>query len=94
MQNYRCPAGEIDLVAAQGDTLVFVEVKTRSSADAAMPEDAVDAIKRRQVLRAARYFLAQMQAQHLPTRFDVIAIVTAPKGKPTIEHFAGAFASA
>jgi putative endonuclease len=94
MRNYRCPAGEIDLVAAQGDTLVFVEVKTRSSDDLAMPEDAVDAAKRRQILRAARYFLAQMKAQHLPIRFDVVAIVLPPRGAPQIEHFIAAFASA
>lgn len=93
LRNYRCPAGEIDLIAAEGDTLVFVEVKTRSADEAALPEDAVDAAKRRQVIRAARYFLAHLQAQHLPVRFDVIAIVLPAKGSPQIEHFIAAFSS-
>lgn len=89
--NYRCPAGEIDLVTLDGDTVVFVEVKTRSSDKAAQPYDAVGYHKRRRLENAARYYLMQQRAQHRPCRFDVVSIVWPPKGAPIIEHFEDAF---
>jgi len=89
--NYRCPAGEIDIIAAEGDTLVFVEVKTRRSDETTHPENSVTLSKQRKVTQAARYFVAQMAAEHIPARFDVISIVTPPRGKPIVEHFVDAF---
>ena len=90
-KNYRCQTGEIDLVAVDGDTLVFVEVKTRRNDDAAFPEAAVNSHKRRQITRAAKTFIAQNHAQHFPARFDILAIVVPEKGKPQVEHFIDAF---
>ena len=90
-RNYCCPGGEIDIVAADGDTLVFVEVKTRASDAAGDPEAAVNFHKRRQITRVARFFVAQSRAEHLPARFDVLSIVVPEKGKPEIEHFIDAF---
>ncbi len=92
-QNYHCLAGEIDIIAADGDTLVFVEVKTRSDDTASHPEDAVGLLKRRQVVRVAKFFLARMQAQHIPARFDILAIVVPPgrRARPLITHFKDAF---
>ena len=89
--NYQSPAGEIDLVAADGDTLVFVEVKTRRSDAAAEPENSVNFHKRCQVTRAARYFITHQNAQHLPCRFDVLSILMPDSGQVQVEHFIDAF---
>ena len=88
----RCPVGELDLIAVDGGSIVFVEVKTRRSADAADPEVNVTSAKRRQLTRAARYYLMHKSAQDHPARFDVVAVVLPDSGKPSIEHFVDAFA--
>lgn len=93
VRNYVCPAGEIDLIFLDGDTLVFVEVKTRRPSEASDPEDAVGARKRVQMERAARYFLMKYRAQDRAARFDVVAVTWPPRGKPQIEHFPNAFAA-
>ena len=85
--------GELDLVALDGRTIVFIEVKTRQSADAGHPAEAVDAVKQRRLTRLAVTFLKRHGLlEGYPARFDVIAI-TWPSGRwrPTIEHFPNAF---
>lgn len=89
--------GELDLVAidlrgVRGKTVVFVEVKTRSSHDAGHPAEAVDAEKQRRVTRVALGYLRRHGLLDYPTRFDVVA-VTWPDAekKPHIEHFKNAF---
>lgn len=84
--------GELDLVARDGSTVVFVEVKTRRSQDAGHPADAVDANKQRRLTRLAVTFLKRHKLLESPARFDVVA-VTWPEGqrRPTIEHFPNAF---
>jgi len=84
--------GEIDLVAVDGRTVVFVEVKTRSSHDAGYPADAVDEDKQRQLTRLALTYLKRHELLECAARFDVIAI-TWPDGErnPTIDHFPNAF---
>lgn len=91
-RNYRCPAGELDLVAVDAGSIVFVEVKTRQSDDAADPEVNITRAKRQQITRAARYYLMEKSAQEHPARFDVVAVVLPESGKPSIEHFVDAFA--
>ncbi len=73
-RNYRCPAGEVDLVALDGETVVFVEVKTRRGVGFGSPFEAVDARKQRQVSRAAQHFLAQHRLQDRAARFDVVGV--------------------
>lgn len=90
-KNHRSSAGEIDLICADGDTLVFVEVKTRASNEHADPTDAVNPAKRTQMERAARHFATRHGVTHLPMRFDVVGIVWPPSGAPIIEHFVDAF---
>jgi putative endonuclease len=90
-KNYRSAAGEIDLVCADGDTLVFVEVKTRASDELADPLDSVDRAKRAQIERAARHFAMNHRVAHLPMRFDVVRVVWPPRGAAVIEHFPDAF---
>jgi putative endonuclease len=83
--------GELDLVALQGRTIVFVEVKTRQSQEAGHPAEAVDAVKQRRLTRLAVTFLKRHGLLEYPARFDVVA-VTWPEGRrPTIEHFQNAF---
>ncbi len=88
----RFELGEIDLVAADSGTVVFVEVKTRESADAGHPAEAVDAAKQRRLTRLAVAYLKRHGLLECPARFDVLA-VTWPAGRrrPTIEHFKNAF---
>lgn len=88
----RGPFGELDIIAVDGRTVVFVEVKTRRSHDAGHPVDAVDLRKRRRLTRLALAFLRRHDLLECRARFDVVA-VTWPVGakRPTIEHFQNAF---
>jgi putative endonuclease len=88
----RLKTGEIDLVAVDRQTVVFVEVKTRESADAGHPSEAVDAAKQRRLTRAAVTFLKHHGLLESPARFDVVAITwPANQRRPTVEHFPNAF---
>ncbi len=91
----RLKPGEIDLVAVDRQTVVFVEVKTRESAEAGQPAEAVDAAKQRRLTRAAVAYLKRHGLLECPARFDVVA-VTWPAGqrRPAIEHFVNAFEAA
>ncbi|KIH77937.1 putative endonuclease [Geoalkalibacter ferrihydriticus] len=89
-RNLRTPLGEIDLIARQGRTLVFVEVKTRRSTAFGVPQDAVTPRKQRQIIRAAQWYLGQGRHSGLQPRFDVIAVLAAT-AEPQIEHIANAF---
>ncbi len=90
-RGYRTRWGEIDLVARQRDTLVFVEVKTRRWGE---PAEAVTAAKQKRLARAAARFLRQFRLEHLGVscRFDVVAIIWPEEGgAPQIQHLVGAF---
>jgi putative endonuclease len=73
-QNVRCPLGEIDLVARDGKTLVFVEVKSRFAAGYGVPQELVSRTKQRRLTRLARWYLKQHRLENQPARFDVVAI--------------------
>jgi putative endonuclease len=88
--NYRLPlgrnlrnqkiTGEIDIIAYDEETLVFVEVKTRSSADFAAPERAVDLRKQRQIARTARKYRQLMKLTDTPHRYDVVTVIAGGEG--------------
>jgi putative endonuclease len=84
--------GELDLVAVDGRTVVFVEVKTRRSHDAGHPAEAVGPEKQARLTRLAVAFLKRHDLLEHPARFDVVA-VTWPDGarRPTIDHLQNAF---
>jgi putative endonuclease len=86
------PLGELDIIAVDGRTVVFVEVKTRSSDDAGRPADAIDPNKERRMTQAALAYLKSNRLLQYAARFDVVAI-TWPKGahRPEIEHYKNAF---
>ncbi|HVN63754.1 MAG TPA: YraN family protein [Candidatus Binataceae bacterium] len=73
-RNFRAAGAEIDLIAMDGDTIAFIEVKTRSSDFAGSAEDAVDGRKAERMRRAARVFESRNRAGNAPMRFDVVAI--------------------
>ena len=74
VRNYRCRAGEIDLVALDGSTVVFVEVKTRAQAGCGSPLEAVDSRKQRQIQRAAQVYLRDKRLLDRDARFDVVGV--------------------
>ena len=74
--------GEIDIVAYDGPTLCFIEVKSRASDEFAPPQVNVDLRKRRQIARAARAYRAMLGLMSAPHRFDVITVVLASSAKP------------
>lgn len=86
--------GELDLVAVAGRTLIFIEVKTRTSHDAGHPADAVDEAKQQRLTRLAVSFMKRHDLLECQARFDVIAVTWPDRGQPTIEHFQNAFEAA
>jgi putative endonuclease len=78
-RNFRAAGAEIDLVAIDGETLVFVEVKTRRSRTSGAPEEAVDERKQLRMRRAAEVFLARYRAGDKELRFDVVAVDASSK---------------
>lgn len=91
-RSQRDAIGEIDVVAVDRRTVVFVEVKTRASHDAGHPAEAVDEDKQRRLTRLALSYLKRHDLLECKSRFDVVA-VTWPDGdkRPTIEHYKDAF---
>ena len=90
-RGFRTRDGEIDLVAADGDTVVFVEVKARSGSACGRPAEAVDGRKQRRLLRAARVWLHRHGATEAPCRFDVVEVLSRPGQEATAHHIADAF---
>ena len=72
-RNWRSVFGEIDIIAREGDTLVFIEVKSRHGRNPVSPEESLTAEKRKRINATARLYLSQTDNQ-LPVRFDFIAI--------------------
>lgn len=88
--NVRTPAGELDLVAREGDTLVFVEVKGRSRLDFGRPEDFVDRRKRARLVAAAEAFVSGLPQPAPRCRFDVVAVDFSGPA-PALNHIRDAF---
>ncbi len=88
-RNYRALDGEIDLVATDGQVVLFVEVKTRRS-HAQRLSQSVPRTKQQHVVRAARSFIQTRRLTHLPARFDVI-LVDASSSPARLEWIEGAF---
>jgi putative endonuclease len=89
-RNWRVREGEIDLVARRGRTIVFCEVKTRSSDRFGSPAEAVTATKQRRLRTLAAKWLAEHPERHGEVRFDV-ASVTPAGGSPAVEVVEAAF---
>ena len=87
--SYRTPAGEVDLIAWDGDELVFVEVKALKSD--APPEDNVGFRKQQRIIRAARSYIARYNLHDHPYRFDILAITAKPNLPPEFRLLRDAF---
>src|SRR5215813_11267407 len=90
-RNVRSDRVEIDLVAARGELVVFVEVKARNGRGFGAPEEAVDARKRARLVRGARAWLQAHGNRRTRTRFDVIAVEPDGDGALRVRHLPGAF---
>ncbi|MEE9911476.1 MAG: YraN family protein [Deltaproteobacteria bacterium] len=78
--NFRCPMGEIDIVARDKNELVFVEVKARKSDALGYPEQAVDTRKQKKLSQLAVWYLQKKKLDKTSARFDVVAILMRPEG--------------
>jgi len=91
-RNYRTPQGEIDLIALKEKTLVFIEVKTRSSLHFGEGFEAVNTAKQQRMRLLASLYLQRHNHHHSSVRFDVISLQVSEQGKVTqVKHFVEAF---
>jgi putative endonuclease len=89
-RNYKTTVGEIDIIARDGDTIVFIEVKTRTDISFGYPFEAVNKRKRQKLKNLALLYLKR-QGKESPVRFDVLSIFCMDNGKKDIEHIKDAF---
>ena len=89
-RNYRTKIGEIDLIAEDQDTLVFIEVKTRSSVRYGMPAEAVNYKKRQKIIQTAYWYLYEQRRENTICRFDVLEVY-AIGNNWNVHHIKGAF---
>lgn len=88
--NYRCPIGEIDIIARENKDLVFVEVKARKSIFQGYPEQAVGLKKQKKMSQLALWYLQEKKLHGVRARFDVVAVLMLPSGTE-IRLFRNAF---
>lgn len=92
--NFRSERGEIDLVFREGDCLVFVEVKTRSSEDWVRPAAAVNARKRRLLSQTALDYLRLLKDRQVRIRFDIVEVLLADGAVREVRHLPNTFTMA
>jgi putative endonuclease len=90
-RNFRCVCGEVDIVAREGRSIVFVEVKCRKNLEYGPPQLAITPFKQRQISKAALVWLCKRKLFDVDARFDVIAILLHEHDLPEIEHIRDAF---
>ena len=89
-RNYRCAAGELDLIMLDRRVIVFVEVKTRKGIGYGTPLEAVEVRKQQKMIYAAHFFLSAKKLSQREARFDVVGI-SWPGAQPSVEHIENAF---
>ena len=89
-RNYRCAAGELDLIVLDRRVIVFVEVKTRTGSGYGTPMEAVEFRKQHKMIRTAQFFLNAKKLSQREARFDVVGISWAG-AEPLVEHIENAF---
>ncbi len=90
-RNWECPAGEADVIALDGCTLVFVEVKTRTNLKKGFPSEAVTPEKRRRYERIACWYLRESEFVDMPVRFDIVSLMVVSQDKACVRHYKHAF---
>lgn len=89
-KNYRCRFGEVDIIARDNDTIVFIEVRTKQNDNFGSPQDSITPAKIEKISKTSLSFIQEKKLTGFSYRFDFIAI-TFPQGKPNIEHIENAF---
>jgi putative endonuclease len=90
-QGFRFHRGEIDIIAFEKDTLVFIEVKTRRSLDFGLPEESVTPLKQLQIKKLAEAYLAMENLCNIPCRFDILSLFYSAKDGYQVNHLRDAF---
>jgi putative endonuclease len=90
-RNWRCPAGEIDIVALDEDSVVLVEVKTRRTVKKGTPEEAITPAKRRRYAKLASAYLQSAGLSGTALRFDVITLLVLAENRALLRHHRAAF---
>lgn len=90
-RNFRAPVGEIDIIVLEGETIVFVEVKTNETQEFGAPQERVHRKKQRQIIKTAWVYLKQKQMTNADFRFDVVGIDLSNSSHEQIEHIENAF---
>ncbi len=90
-RNWRCREGELDIVARDGDALVFCEVKTRRGVGFGHPVEAVTGTKQRRLRTLAQRWLAAHEEHAPELRFDVVGVLVRPTRPAVVTHLRGAF---
>jgi len=91
VRNYRQKTGEIDIIAQDGQWLVFIEVKTRKSLRFGQPYESVTLKKQAQISRVALDYITRNKIHDQPIRFDVISILLKSDGNTDINHLPNCF---
>jgi putative endonuclease len=79
-RNFRCPLGEMDIIARHGDVLVFVEVRSRRSEGYGEPIESIGVVKQKKLSRIALYYIQKHHLQGRKARFDVLGVKIQPGG--------------
>lgn len=90
-RGFRFHRGEIDIIAYDRETLVFVEVKTRRNLECGLPEESVTPAKQEQIRKIAEAFLALSQIENVPCRFDILSLLREADGGFMVNHIRDAF---
>lgn len=89
-RNFTTRLGEIDIIAKDGGTIVFVEVKMRTNNAFGAPFESINAAKKKKLTNAASLYLKSLKGE-TPARFDIISIIRHPSGSNEIHHIKDAF---
>lgn len=90
-RNWRCPSGEIDIVALDGEVLVLCEVKTRKGVGKGTPEEAITPAKQKRYKRLAAAYLQAEELESVEVRFDVITLLVLAEDRALLRHHRAAF---
>ncbi|MCG3207938.1 MAG: hypothetical protein FOGNACKC_01539 [Anaerolineae bacterium] len=88
-RNWRCPAGELDIVLQKDETIIFVEVRTRTSTRYGSPEESITPAKQQRLIELAHLYLQENSPPHRHWRIDVVAIAMR-HGRPWVNHLENA----
>ena len=89
-RQFRSPMGEIDIIAEEKNTILFVEVKTRRPTQYGLPAQAVGRPKQRRIIRTAVWYMQEKRIEEKPCRFDVVEVLY-ERGSYTVQYYENAF---